>query len=95
MNDILLSSIPLKDFEALIRDCMKSEFQKYNPAPPQEEELITSTEAAKILGVSKVTLHFWKKEGRIKFYKIGTRIRFKKSEVWEALQTNRKYNRLV
>ena len=93
MKDILLSSIPLKDFETLIRECVKSELQNHIPTPPQDEEFITSTETAKILGVSKVTLHHWRKEELIKFYRIGTRIRFKKSEVLEALQTTKKYGR--
>ena len=93
MENILLSPITLKDFEALIRNCIKSEFQSFSPPQPVEDELITSKQAAKILGISLVTLHFWKTEGRLKFYRIGTRIRFKKNELLEALETTKKYGR--
>ncbi len=81
-----LSPIPLEDLGNFIRNCIKEELENKVPQTPPSEELITSTETARILGVSKVTLHTWKLEGRIKYYRIGTRIRFKKAEVMEALQ---------
>jgi len=94
MENIVLSSIPFKDFEILLRDCIKSELQNQTPAPTQDkEELLTSKQAAKILSVSLVTLHHWKVEGLIKFHRIGTRVRFKKNELLEALQTTKKYGR--
>jgi excisionase family DNA binding protein len=95
MNDLILSNIPLTDFETLIRNCVKSELQSFSPAPPpqDQDELLTTAEAIKLLRVSKVTLSKWRTEGRIKFYRIASRIRFRKSELLDALTTPKKYGR--
>ena len=45
------------------------------------EDFITVKEVARLLGVSLVTVHKWKKDGKLKFYQFGSRIRFKKSEI--------------
>tara|TARA_R100000963_G_C4566392_1_gene53074 strand:+ start:45 stop:251 length:207 start_codon:yes stop_codon:yes gene_type:complete len=47
-----------------------------------EEPFITAKELSEKIGVTKMSLHNWKKEGRIPYYKFGRRaIRFKLSEV--------------
>ena len=89
----LFTSIPLADLKDLITNCIKSEFENHKPEPPKDDSLITTNEVVKILGVSKPTLHKWKMEGLIPFHRIGTRIRFKKSEVVEAVQTVKKHGR--
>lgn len=52
----------------------------------QEPELITRHETAKILQVSLSTLLNWRKAGIITPYRIGNKIRYKKSEILESLQ---------
>lgn len=47
--------------------------------------LLTREQTAKMLGVSKVTLYHWTKQGKIKAYKIGSQVRFKESEIITAL----------
>ena len=53
----------------------------------ETKEYITRKEAAKLLKVSLVTISEWSKpnNGTLKPYRIGSRIRFKKKEVLEAL----------
>jgi len=90
MTDIILSPIPLPEFKEQFRELIREEFQlshKSQTEKPEPEELLNSAQTAKLLGVSKVTLHKWKLEGKVKSYRIGTRIRFKKAEVLTALQT--------
>jgi excisionase family DNA binding protein len=89
MNNILLSPIPLTEFRELLSEVVRGEFNlSYKPKEHEEpEELLNSSQTAKLLCVSKVTLHKWKLEGKVKSYRIGTRIRFKRAEVLEALQT--------
>ena len=89
MNDILLSPISLPEFKEQLRELLRVEFQlSHTPKEKEEsEELLNSSQTSKLLGVSKVTLHKWKLEGRVKSYRIGTRIRFKRVEVLQALQT--------
>ena len=89
MNDILLSPISLPEFKEQLRELIRDEFQLTQTPKEKEEpeELLNSSQTSKLLGVSKVTLHKWKLEGKVKSYRIGTRIRFKRAEVLSALQT--------
>ena len=89
-NDILLSPISLPEFKEQLRELIRGEFilSHSNTKEKEEpEELLNSSQTSKLLGVSKVTLHKWKLEGKVKSYRIGTRIRFKRAEVLSALQT--------
>jgi len=54
-------------------------------APKQETELITTKEVCKLLGVSSSTLHIWRKQGIIKGFRVGNKVRFKKTEILEAI----------
>jgi len=88
MDNILFSSIPFPELKQAIRDIVNEALINNNSKiaePKEPDELLTSVQAAKVLQVSKVTLHKWKIEGKIKSYRIGSRIRFKYSEVLEAL----------
>jgi excisionase family DNA binding protein len=55
------------------------------PQPPQETELLTRKEAAKLLGVSLPTILDWTKTGKITGYRIASRIRYKRSELENSL----------
>lgn len=92
-SNFILTSVPIDELRTIIQECVKSEFQNFKQEIPPDDDLITSKEACKILGISLVTLHFWRIDGKVKFYRIGTRIRFKKNELMEALQTTKKYKR--
>lgn len=64
-----------------------------NPPQSEEETLMDSRELSDFLDVSKVTIHKWRKQGRIPFIRIGTRIRFQKGDVMKALENLKKYQR--
>ena len=87
----LFTTIPLAEFKEIVTNCIREQLENHKPELPKDDTLITTNDAVNILGVSKPTLHKWKTEGRIKFYRIGTRIRFKKSELLAALETFKKY----
>ena len=59
----------------------------------QEDELMTRKEAAAYLKVSLVTLKEWTKNGRVKAHRIGTRVRYYKSDVEAALKEIKQYGR--
>jgi excisionase family DNA binding protein len=44
-------------------------------------EFLTAREVSKLLGVSLVTLDKWRKNGTLKSYRFGSRIRYKKIEI--------------
>lgn len=95
INDLILSPISMDDFKIVLRDCIKTELSASAPQLPQtpSDDLITENEARDFLHVSKVTLKKWRDENKIPFYRIGTRIRYKKSELITSLNTVRKYGR--
>ena len=91
MDNFILTTIGLEQFQEIIRKIVRKEIVNTSPHPsPAEEKLISIKEVAKIFNVSKVTLHKWKKKGLIPFYRVSSRIYFKKSELIEALQSNKR-----
>jgi excisionase family DNA binding protein len=94
MQGIVLDSISRDEFQNLIRECVREELRSQSQENPQsssnEDELINSKEAASLLRISLPTLHKWKKQGRIPFHRIGTRIRFNKAEVLATIGGRKK-----
>ena len=81
-ENILLSSIPIEDLREVFRDCIKAELEISARTVSQEpDELINEANASELTGISKVTLKKWRDEGKINFYRFGTRIRYKKAEL--------------
>lgn len=82
-NNFLLSPITLDELETRLVTRFKSEFLSTAPTPAKEtpEDFLTVKQLSKLLGVSLVTIHKWKKDGKLKFHRFGTRIRFKRNEI--------------
>ena len=57
-----------------------------------EETLLTREETAEMLSISLVTLWDWTKKDIIPAYRIGNKVRYKKSEVNLALQKKNMFN---
>jgi len=66
-----------------LRAELKSVAQKFQP--PKQEEYLTRKEVAKILKVSLVTIHDWNKKGVLNPFRLGNLIRYKRSEIDNAL----------
>ncbi len=49
-------------------------------------KLLSRHEVAKMLGISLMTLYTWTKKGIIPAYRIGNKIKYKKSEVLESME---------
>ena len=61
-----------------------SEFS--NQFTPKEPEVwLSRKDVSELLGVSIVTIHQWGKLGILKPYKIGTRVRYRQSDIEETL----------
>jgi excisionase family DNA binding protein len=72
----------LSTIECLLLELKEQPVQSEKPEQPR---FITRQEAAQLLGVSLVTIDKWSKEGHLKKFRIGGRIRFKAAEVQKAL----------
>ena len=96
MTNILIT-LTEDEFKTVLRDCIKTELS--SSAPQQSEpqtlnDLITENEARDFLHVSKVTLKKWRDDKKLPFYRIGSRIRYKRSELLTSLNTVKKYGRV-
>ena len=91
---IITTGVPyaqlLDDFRALLR--AEREQAAHPAAPPSApvEETITIREAAKRLNVCQQTIHTWKKNGLLVYYKLGSRTYLKWSEVTAAMRGERR-----
>jgi len=83
MEEIIFTKMTTKELKDLITECVSQVLteQSRTPEKKEEETLLTVAELSKYLGVSKVTIHIWKWEGKLPFYRMGRRVYFKKSEI--------------
>lgn len=94
MTDFVLSPISLEDFKQLVKNCVQ-EGLKANPEQPshlpdEAHHYLTTEEAAQFLKVSLVSIHNWKRDKGLLFYRIGRSIRFKKSDLVAFTEKQRK-----
>lgn len=66
-----------------VRDELNTLAQNFQPTEPQE--YLTRKEVSEILKVSLVTLHDWNKKKILNPYRLGNLIRYKRSEIDDAL----------
>tara|TARA_Y100001933_G_scaffold251003_1_gene287992 strand:+ start:324 stop:581 length:258 start_codon:yes stop_codon:yes gene_type:complete len=79
-NNITISKEELKQ---LIEDAV---YKATCTEPDLEYNIITEKELSKRLGISKVTLHKYRKQGKIPFSQVGRTIRYDYNEVMETLK---------
>ena len=51
-----------------------------------DEAFLCANEVRQIFNISKLTLHNWKKSGKVPFYQTGRKLFYKKSEIEAALK---------
>lgn len=90
-NEILLNGISFEQLENSIKTIVSETVQNAvagitSTAKDETPELQTRQETADYLGVSLPTLHEWTKKGIIPAKRIGTRIRYDKRAVMDALK---------
>jgi excisionase family DNA binding protein len=95
MEKLILDQISVDDLISRLAVRVREEIHDYIPSPEPPEKYLTRKETAKLLQISLVTLNEWSKKGIIQSYRIGGRIRYKKTEIDEALKEvkNLKYRR--
>ncbi|WP_246496290.1 helix-turn-helix domain-containing protein [Chitinophaga varians] len=88
MTHVVLSSIPVDELKEMIAAVVNQELTKHLPPAnqsPISNDLLTRKEAARLLGISLPTLLDYTKLGKITGYRLGTRVRYKRSELEQAL----------
>lgn len=78
-------------FQTIIENDMEHKKANQEKVKPSDD-LLTMPEVVKLLKVSKVTIHNWKKKGIIKSHKIGRKLFFKKEEILEDIKKQKYFN---
>lgn len=84
MTEFFLTPIPITELEELIRRCVKEEVHSTENTTNREEEgneFLTIKEAATFLKVSLVSIHNWKRDKNLPYYRLGRSIRFLKKDL--------------
>ena len=76
-------TISKEELQQLIEDAI---YKATCTQPNLEYNIITEKELSKRIGISKVTLHKYRKQGKIPFSQVGRTIRYDYKEVMEALK---------
>lgn len=87
----IIVGVPAGKLEDMIAGAVLSGLRVFhngreNAAATLPEELLTREEAAQVLGITLPTLREYTKRGLVVGYRIGTRVRYKRSEVLGSLQ---------
>ena len=75
--------ISKEELKQLIEDAV---FKATCTEPNLEYNIITEKELSERIGISKVTLHKYRKQGKIPFSQVGRTIRYDYKEVMETLK---------
>lgn len=59
---------------------------------PDNDKLLTRQETADLLSISLVSLWDWTRKDLIPAYRIGNKVRYKKSEILQSLQQMNKFS---
>lgn len=91
---IQIENISAEDFKDEIIKGVISAFKDLieNLQNNNEEIILSRTEAAKLLSISLVTLWDLTRKDKIAAFRIGNKIRYKKSDVLNALIQKNKFN---
>ncbi|GEO04471.1 hypothetical protein AAE02nite_21350 [Adhaeribacter aerolatus] len=92
MQNTILLTIPIDDFLGLIDERLSIALCNFQPTTlvSQPEKPITIDRVCELLGKSKVTVHKWKREGRLPYHRISNKVYFYESEVLAALKPIRR-----
>jgi len=77
-----------EQFEELISKVVNKELTKLlKKLQGIEHQLMSASEVAKLYGVSRVTIYQMKKDGRLPYIYVGSRVRFQREVVMKFLES--------
>lgn len=85
MESTILQNVSVDELRNLISEAVAEKVKHLSP-PQTEPEFITRAQVVEILGISLPTLNDWTKRGVIPALRIGSRVRYKKQDVYQALK---------
>src|SRR6056297_2156404 len=86
MKQILINELSVEELKSMIDDSVVAAFLKLkNQEEPKTDKLLSRQEAAIFIDVSLPTLNEYTKSGKVKGYRLGGKIKYKQSELLEAM----------
>ena len=82
---IILTQVQFTDLIEEVAKVVRTELESI-PNTSAPEELLTRVQAAELLSVTLPTLREYTKKGLITGYRMGSRVRYKRSEILDSLQ---------
>ena len=77
-----------EQLEELIKKTVNAELTKFlEKLQGTGHQLMSASEVAKLYGVSRVTIYQMKKDGRLPYVYIGSRVRFQREMVMKVLES--------
>jgi excisionase family DNA binding protein len=87
MDQVLFSPVPVSELLAEITNVVRREIAATKPAGGETaDDLLSREEAAKLLRITLPTLRERTKEGRLRGYRMGARVLYRRSEVIASLR---------
>lgn len=89
---LFIGLMPVDDFLKLQEEQIVRTIKKLlNSNPVNGEELLTIERTCELFQISKVTLHKWKKSGRLPYVKVDRKVYFKASDITEFLKDHKRF----
>jgi excisionase family DNA binding protein len=87
-ENVVLTSITLDELSTKVAEKILQcqEVAPIKSTGPTENEIVSRELAAKMLGITLPTLRRYTLDGLIPSYRIGSRVRYKKSEILDSLK---------
>lgn len=94
MKTIVVRELEVNELVEMICSKLKAEITDRLPEKEVNEEYLTRNETSKFLKISLPTLSKYCQDGRIKSYRIGRSIRFKKTEIEQLIDKSLRFRPL-
>jgi excisionase family DNA binding protein len=85
MKEILLSPLPLNEFEILVENSLRRVISEQTSTAPLTE-IISRDELCKRLNITEPTAIRWERKGKIPSFRIGSSVRYNWHSVIETLE---------
>jgi len=80
-ESLLLSLIGADELKSIVEAAVRKIMLELKEDTPEVDEFLTTRQLAKLLHVSISTIVNWRKTGKVKSHKIGSKILFKREEI--------------
>lgn len=88
MKEIRIVQMNPEELKELIHSSVKEILNEFKEElrPKEPDELLSRKQAAKLLQISLTTIYHWMRDDKIKYYKKGNKVYFRRSELLKGLE---------